>query len=168
MRQQPSDIHDPSKKWHVQFLNMRSHTLATTYSTSSIYTWHHTFQSSQTRKTKSTYRDSTDATRLCADHTTHRAHASIDIIIKDELGDLSGLSAPCFSTHHQDTVRVDQLHKFLRTERWTGMRGRRVEGYKMRREEDNMISNSKKESLVLTETVWFIRQRLFAFYECEI
>lgn len=71
---------------------------------------------------KRTYRDGTDATRLRADHAAHRAHASIDVVIQDELGDLSGLSTPCFPTHHQDTVRVDQLDQLLRMKSWKQQR----------------------------------------------
>ena len=72
---------------------------------------------------KTTYRDGADATRLCADHATHRADASVDVVVEDELGDLGGLPAARFPAHHQDTVRVDQLHQLLRTERWKQVRG---------------------------------------------
>lgn len=71
-----------------------------------------------------TYRDGTDATRLRADHTTHGANASVDVVIQDELGNLSGLSTPSFPAHHQHTVRVDKLNQLLGTERWKQMRGK--------------------------------------------
>lgn len=52
------------------------------------------------RNNQEPHRDGADATRLRADHATRRAHASVDVVVEDELSDLSGLSTPGLPANH--------------------------------------------------------------------
>lgn len=114
------------------------------------HTYAHTYSGtvkSEKKKLESTYWDGTDPTRLRANHSAHWAHATVDMVIKNKLGNLCGLSTSCLPTHNHDTVRVDQLHQLLRTEGWEAQHG-----YKMRHQFSE-------------ESVRFILKRTVLIYE---
>lgn len=80
-------------------------------------------QSNDRRLKQKTHWDGADAARLSADHPTHGAQPAADMVIKDELGDLSGFSTPRFPADHNHTVWVDQLCQLLKMDRQKKVKG---------------------------------------------
>lgn len=66
---------------------------------------------------RKTHRDGADAARLGADHPTHGAQAATDVVIEDELGDLSGFSAARFPADHNHAVSVDHCDQLLESDK---------------------------------------------------
>lgn len=66
---------------------------------------------------RKTHRDGADAARLSADHPANGAQPATDVVVEDELGDLSGFSAPRFPADHNHAVRIDQRYQLLKMER---------------------------------------------------
>lgn len=104
------------------FCSLSCHTLCNLEKKRNIYTYKFRYikkqlvnwSVAQTRRF-GTYWNGTDAARLRADDATHRTQSPVDVVVQDELGDLSGLPTPRLPAHHQHLVRVDEPDQLLMT-----------------------------------------------------